>query len=362
MRSPCRRRLRPLCSGDFTDTKFEHFGVTTTFSRLGDKFVARTDGPDGALADFEIHYTFGVYPLQQYLIEFAGRPHAGAAIAWDARPKSAGGQRWFILIPTSRAARRRAALDAGRPELELLLRGMPLDGPPQELRRRHALATTRPGPRSTSPARPATVPGPATSPGPGTRTAAPDKGFEVAAGERRGGVDASIRRPATPAQHAASDRERNRSLRTLPLAPRAPFEDRAGLFAVRAHLPSLLTSDLYQADGQIHDEVYEYGSFTPEQHVPRGRHVQRLPRSASPHIAGVRQRRLPAVPCRREIPAAAAPLPRAGVAAAACISCHMPTRTYMVVHVRHDHSLRMPRPDRSVCSSARPMRATAATR
>ena len=29
----------------------------------------------------------------------------------------------------------------------------------------------------------------------------------------------------------------------------------------------------------------------------------------------------------------------------ACISCHMPTRTYMVVDVRHDHSFRIPRPD-----------------
>ena len=37
-----------------------------------------TDGPDGKPADFEIRYTFGVYPLQQYLIGFPGRPPAGA--------------------------------------------------------------------------------------------------------------------------------------------------------------------------------------------------------------------------------------------------------------------------------------------
>src|SRR5262249_50639120 len=30
-----------------------------------------------------------------------------------------------------------------------------------------------------------------------------------------------------------------------------------------------------------------------------------------------------------------------------CVDCHMPTRTYMCVHVRHDHSFRIPRPDRS---------------
>src|SRR5262249_45499750 len=30
-----------------------------------------------------------------------------------------------------------------------------------------------------------------------------------------------------------------------------------------------------------------------------------------------------------------------------CISCHMPAHTYMVVDTRHDHSLRVPRPDLS---------------
>jgi predicted CXXCH cytochrome family protein len=32
----------------------------------------------------------------------------------------------------------------------------------------------------------------------------------------------------------------------------------------------------------------------------------------------------------------------------ACASCHMPTRTYMVVDQRHDHSFRIPRPDLTV--------------
>jgi predicted CXXCH cytochrome family protein len=31
-----------------------------------------------------------------------------------------------------------------------------------------------------------------------------------------------------------------------------------------------------------------------------------------------------------------------------CASCHMPVHTYMVIDKRHDHSLRIPRPDLSV--------------
>ena len=64
--------------------------------------MVRTDGPDGKLADFEIKYTFGVSPLQQYLIEFPGGRYQTLGIAWDARPKGEGGQRWFHLYPNEK--------------------------------------------------------------------------------------------------------------------------------------------------------------------------------------------------------------------------------------------------------------------
>ena len=38
----------------------------------------------------------------------------------------------------------------------------------------------------------------------------------------------------------------------------------------------------------------------------------------------------------------------AGTSGAACTACHMPTTTHMVVDPRHDHSMRIPRPDLSV--------------
>lgn len=58
--------------GDFGGARFRHFGVVSTFFKRGDQFFVNTDGPDGKLADFEIKFTFGVSPLQQYLIEFPG--------------------------------------------------------------------------------------------------------------------------------------------------------------------------------------------------------------------------------------------------------------------------------------------------
>ncbi len=85
--------------GDFNNATFTYFDVTSTFFKKAGKFFVMTDGPDGKLADYEIRYTFGVYPLQQYLIEFPGGRLQAFSIAWDTRPKGQGGQRWFHLYP-----------------------------------------------------------------------------------------------------------------------------------------------------------------------------------------------------------------------------------------------------------------------
>ncbi len=85
--------------GDFSGVTFEYYGVTSRFFRKDGKFLVETDGPDGKLATFEIKYTFGLDPLQQYLIEFPDGRIQALSIAWDSRPKDKGGQRWFHLYP-----------------------------------------------------------------------------------------------------------------------------------------------------------------------------------------------------------------------------------------------------------------------
>lgn len=85
--------------GDFSGVTFEYYGVTSRFFRKDGKFFVETDGPDGKLAIFEIKYTFGLDPLQQYLIEFPDGRIQALSIAWDSRPKDQGGQRWFHLYP-----------------------------------------------------------------------------------------------------------------------------------------------------------------------------------------------------------------------------------------------------------------------
>src|SRR5207237_10312934 len=85
--------------GDFNSASFEYYGVHSRFFRRDGKFLVETDGPDGKLATFEVKYTFGVDPLQQYLVEFPDGRLQALSLAWDSRPKEQGGQRWFHLYP-----------------------------------------------------------------------------------------------------------------------------------------------------------------------------------------------------------------------------------------------------------------------
>jgi len=50
-----------------------------------DRFVVNTEGPDGALHDYEVAYTFGFEPLQQYLVRFPDGRMQDLSVAWDAR-------------------------------------------------------------------------------------------------------------------------------------------------------------------------------------------------------------------------------------------------------------------------------------
>ena len=85
--------------GDFSNTVFSYAGITSEFFKKDKRFLVRTDGPDGKLHNYEIKYTFGVTPLQQYLVELEGGRLQALSIAWDSREKSDGGQRWFHLYP-----------------------------------------------------------------------------------------------------------------------------------------------------------------------------------------------------------------------------------------------------------------------
>ena len=111
----------------------------------------------------------------------------------------------------------------------------------------------------------------------------------------------------------------------------------------------MLLAGLYQADGQILDEVYEYDSFL--QSKMHANHVQ-CSNCHDPHSLKLKfeGNRLCAQcheqPAKFDTPAHHHHAD--GSAGAQCINCHMASRMYMVIDERRDHSFRIPRPDLSV--------------
>ena len=85
--------------GDFSDAKARYYGETARFFREGERFVIEAPGAKGETETFPVIYTFGVEPLQQYLVEVEPGRLQSFPFAWDTRPKGEGGQRWFHLQP-----------------------------------------------------------------------------------------------------------------------------------------------------------------------------------------------------------------------------------------------------------------------
>ena len=114
------------------------------------------------------------------------------------------------------------------------------------------------------------------------------------------------------------------------------------------HRLSLLDSGLYWDDGQMRDEVYNWGSFAQSKMFAKGVtcsdcHDPHSLKLRAPGNAVCAQCHQPG-----KYDAVAHTRHAAGTAGAACAACHMPTTTYMVIDPRHDHSMRIPRPDLSV--------------
>lgn len=83
-------------AGDFSDTQFADSDVNVRFSReVGSYRIVTREF--GETREWTVAYTFGVYPLQQYLIDVGGGRLQAFNIAWDTRSKADGGQRWFRL-------------------------------------------------------------------------------------------------------------------------------------------------------------------------------------------------------------------------------------------------------------------------
>lgn len=340
-------------SGNFDDATFTYNGITSTFSRKEDAFFVRTDGPDGELHDYRIAYTFGVYPLQQYLIEFPGGRLQVLGIAWDTRAKEAGGQRWFHLYPDEKIDFRDVLHWTGAAQNWNF---MCSECHSTNVRKNYLADTDRFDTKWAE----VNVSCEACH-GPGSRHVE----WEKLAKEGKAPPDANRGLLVDLAAHGGSwEFEANAPIAHLSAARdprsqivcgrchtrRAQISDdyRQDQPFGQTHIVSLLEEGLYWPDGQILDEVFEYGSFLQSRMHERGvictdchdPHSSKLLAGGNAVCAKCHNPQHFDAPSHHHH--------KAGTDAARCVRCHMPSRTYMVVHERHDHSFRVPRPDLSV--------------
>jgi predicted CXXCH cytochrome family protein len=314
-----------------------------------------TEGADGRLHDFDVRYTFGVDPLQQYLVELPGGHVQALLLAWDARPVAQGGQRWFSLNPgvvidhadefhwTGRqynwnymcadchSTAVRKAYDARSDQFHTTMSEI------------NVACEACHGPGSAH----ATW---GAYPGWIRRIVWRGDGLAAQLTERNGAhwsidsLTGNARRNTT----RTTDREIETCAQCH--ARRSHIADgyTAGARFFDYYSPLLITSDLYYPDGQQRDEDYTYGSFLQSKMYSAGvtcadchdPHTQKLRRPGNQVCAQ----------CHRaaKYDTVAHTFHPAGSVGARCVSCHLPDTTYMQIDPRHDHSIRIPRPDLSV--------------
>nr|WP_271584310.1 cytochrome c3 family protein [Bradyrhizobium sp. CCBAU 45389] len=321
--------------------------------------MVETDGTDGKLATFELKYTFGIDPLQQYLIQFPDGRVQALSIAWDTRPKEQGGQRWFHLYPDS-------AITSSDPlhwtKLNQNWNFMCAECHSTDVHKgynadRDMFATTfseisvgceachGAGSRHVTWARGKPV------------ARAADNGLLVRFDERTGITWSASAGTLTPARSAPAPALRKevetcgrcharRGQLSEDWIPGRPLSD--------THRVPLLDRQRFHADGQMRDdeETYNYAPFKQSRMFAKGVTCSDC---HDPHSAALRapgdgvcaQCHAPAkyesVAHRHHADVSPPP---------GCPSCHMPERRYMVVDRRHDHGFRVPRPDLSVQTGA----------
>ncbi|RMG66719.1 MAG: hypothetical protein D6722_14460, partial [Bacteroidetes bacterium] len=315
--------------GDFDDQVHVSRGITSRFFRRDGGFWVNTQGPDGAYHDYEVQYTFGVYPLQQYLVPFPKGRYQALRVAWDGEKN-----RWMDLYPDLDIAPGEW-LHWGRDALNWNSRCAECHS--TNLKKNYfpeadSFHTTYSIINVSCEA----------CHGPGQPHVNYVQSAAYAAGERVEGSYTYLHMDeSSEAQVDQCGRcHARRSQITGIYDHELPF--------MAHYVPELLVDGTYFADGQILDEDYVYGSFVQSQMYHQG---VRCVNCHNPHKAALKiEGNALCLQCHApdtfDTPNHHFHL--MNTEASQCINCHMTGRFYMVNDFRRDHSFRIPRPDQTV--------------
>jgi len=308
---------------DFNDKTFTSQGVTSRFFKEGNNFFVNTEGPDGKYHDYKIIYTFGVTPLQQYIVKFPDGHYQCLRTAWDTVEN-----KWFDLYPDFKVVHgewlhwSRGALNWNN---------MCADCHSTNVRENY-----NPETKSYD-----------------TKFSIINVSCEACHGPGKEHVE-SVKKLGDKYKDSGTMQM------TLKTSPKDLVDQCARCHMRREqvsstfnfegtmldhYFPQLLQENIYYADGQIRDENFEYGSFTQSKMYQKGITCNNCHNSHSLKLKfeGNKLCAQCHVPEKYDTPKHH--FHKENTEASKCVNCHMPGKFYMGNDFRRDHSFRVPRPD-----------------
>ena len=330
---------------DFNHVEVEHYGQKALFFVENEQYQV-TISYDEKVDNYPIKYTFGHFPLQQYLVETEQGKLQVLPFAWDAREKTEGGQRWYHNYSHEEI----------RPEDRLHWRqplqnwnGMCADCHSDGLVRQFDVETNTFN----------------------TQFDNINVGCLSCHGDMtehsEQAVQGKVSSDILSANHLDGIWQRSLNDKTAHWqgeerdngfmdncfachSLRAPLTDgfKANTPFLDQFMPQLPAFPNYHADGQIKEEVYVYGSFLQSKMFEKGvncldchdNHTMKV------KVAGNGL----CLQCHNaeEYNVKSHHQHEAGSTGAQCVNCHMPETRFMGVDDRRDHSFKIPRPDLSI--------------
>lgn len=334
--------------GDFQQAVFKEGDASFLFFKgEEDDFRVRVEGAEGDPQEYRIAYTFGVHPLQQYLIELPGGRLQALTVVFDVEKKE-----WYSLYPGETISSDQAFSFSGRYQnwnvmcAECHSTAFEKNYDAQTDTYSSTWAEINVSCQACH--------------GPGEEHAAwalAGADSEVAGAGLVGQLAEG--RPGSEIETCAVCHSRRHAV--------SPSDTTGGHF-LDDFVPETLDEGLYEPDGQILEEVYVHGSFLQSRmyaagvtctdcHDPHGLNLVEEGDALCTRCHGLEpDRRFPQL-AKRRYDTVEHHHHKVSSPGARCVSCHMPTRTYMGVDVRHDHAFQVPRPDladalgtRNVCT------------
>ncbi len=324
--------------GDFNGSTYERYGVISRFFREGEKYLVETENQEGEMEIFEVAYTFGWEPLQQYLIRFPDGRMQVLPTCWDVE-----GKRWYHIYPDEHI----------RPDDPLFwTRSMQnwdhmcADCHSTNLRKRFDTKT-----QTFSTVYSEMNVACEACHGPGKKHV----GLAAAGSDWKGFPNfalADVNSTNTLQVESCAKCHARRGFAHPGHHAGSPFLDHFLPEVAQPWSPDM-SAPTYHVDGQIDDEVYVYGSFVQSKMYHNKVKCADChdPHTARTYVEGNQlcmrcHAPKPDKPTLYDTPAHH--FHEQGTKGAQCVECHMPEKTYMVVDPRRDHSIRIPRPDLTV--------------